>query len=238
MTSPLPIPLSTIDGPQYRLVPSHYPPIRLFEHLLDPADLDAAYALESLTNPRLRDQAGAIHLVAPAERVVGPGSSPIMAAFTHIGAASRFTDGSYGVYYAGLTLDVAIAETIYHRQRFLSATREKACSITMRCYSSRLAQPLHDIRGDAWKDLHDPDDYKPPQIFAKTLRRENSWGLLYRSVRRAGGECVAVLRPRALINVRQGAHYQYLWDGEQITDVLQLKRINLDKTNNSRPSPD
>ncbi|MET0377885.1 MAG: RES family NAD+ phosphorylase [Spongiibacteraceae bacterium] len=229
MTSPLPPTLSIIDGQQYRLVPSHYPPIHLFEHLLDPAELDAAYALESLTNPRLRDEAGDIHLVAPDERVVGPGSSPIMAAFTHIGGASRFTDGSYGVYYAGLTLEVAIAETIYHRERFLSATHEKPCSITMRCYSSRLAQPLHDIRGAEWNALHDPDDYKPSQQFAKNQRTENSWGLFYRSVRKAGGECVAVFRPQALKNVRQSAHYQYRWDGERITDVLQLKRINLEK---------
>lgn len=228
MTSSRPATLSTIDGLQYRLVPSHYPPIRLFEHLLDPAELDAAYALESLTNPRLRDEVGAIHLVAPDERVTGPGSSPVMAAFTHIGAASRFTDGSYGVYYAGLTLEVAIAETIYHRERFLSATQEKSCSITMRCYSSRLAQPLHDIRGEAWNDLHAPDDYKPSQNFAKVLRAENVWGLFYRSVRKAAGECIAVFRPRALTHVRQAAHYQYLWDGERITDVLQLKRINLE----------
>lgn len=229
MMSPLPTALSTLDGLQYRLVPSHYPPIRLFEHLLDPAELDAAYALESLTNPRLRDEVGAIHLVAPDERVVGPGSSPVMAAFTHIGAASRFTDGGYGVYYAGLTLEVAIAETMHHRARFLGATQEKPCSITMRCYSSRLAQPLHDIRGDAWKDLHDPDDYKTPQKFAQKVRAENAWGLFYRSVRKADGECIAVFRPRALINVRQAAHYHYLWDGERITDVLQLKRINLEK---------
>lgn len=229
MTSPLTAPLANIEGQQYRLVPSHYPPIHLFEHLLDAAELDAAYALESLTNPRLRDQVGAIHLVAPEERVVGPGASPIMAAFTHIGGVSRFTDGSYGVYYAGLTLEVAIAETIYHRARFLSATDEKPCSITMRCYSSRLAQPLNDIRGDAWNDLHDSDNYQRSQKFAKTLRAENAWGLFYRSVRKPAGECIAVFRPPALTQVKQAAHYQYLWDGERITDVLQLKRINLEK---------
>lgn len=39
----------------YRLIPSHYPPIALFENLLDPGELDAAYALESLTNDRLQD---------------------------------------------------------------------------------------------------------------------------------------------------------------------------------------
>src|SRR5690606_19315380 len=164
-TPPPPAAPVTLEGQQYRLVPSHFPPIRLFEHLLDAGELDAAYALESLTNPRLRDEVGDIQLVPPEERVVGPGSTPIMAAVTHLGGVSRFTDGSYGVYYAGLTLEVAIAETIYHRQRFLGATAEKACSITMRCYISRLAQPLPDIRGPAWDTLHDPDDYALAQRF-------------------------------------------------------------------------
>lgn len=216
--------LATPEGLQYRLVPSRFPPIRLFEHLLDPAELDAAYALESLTNPRLRDEAGDIQLVAPDDRVVGPGASVVMAAFTHIGAPSRFTDGSFGVYYAGSSIDVAIAETVYHRERFLAATLEPAGSITMRCYTSRLAQPLHDVRAE--KKLHDPDNYAPSQQFGKSLRAENGWGVYYRSVRRPGGECIGVLRPRALKNVRQGAHYAYLWDGEKITDVLQLKRID------------
>lgn len=228
MAVPVPESLSVVAGPQYRLVASHYPPLRLFEHLLDPAELDAAYALEALTNPRLRDEAGDIQLVPRAERVVGPGSSPVMAAFTHIGSASRFSAGGYGVYYAGLTLDVAIAETIHHRQRFLAATAEKPCSVTMRCYTSHLAQPLHDIRGAAWKALHDPDDYAPSQQFGARLRAQEAWGLHYRSVRKPGGECIAVLRPKALHRVRQGGHYAYLWDGERITDVLQLKLIDID----------
>ncbi len=222
-------PLSQIDGLQYRLVPSQFPPIRLFEHLLDPAELDAAYALEALTNPRLRDEAGDIRLVPPEERVVGPGSSVVMAAFTHIGFPSRFTDGSYGVYYAGLSLDVAITETIYHRERFLSATNEPPCTVTLRCYTSRLTQPLHDVRGDAFDKLHDPDDYSPSQKFGKELREQASWGVHYRSVRKSGGECVAIFRPKALKGVRQGAHYAYVWDGKTVRDVLLTKRVNIEK---------
>ena len=222
-------PLSHIDALQYRLVASHFPPIRLFEHLLDASELDAAYALEALTNPRLRDEAGDIRLVAPDERVVGPGSSVVMAAFTHTGFPSRFSDGSYGAYYAGLSLDVAIAETIYHRERFLSATQEPACTITLRCYSSRLTQPLHDIRGKAYNAQHDANDYSAAQKFSRDIRAQESWGLHYRSVRRSGGECVAIFRPKALKNVRQGLHYAYVWDGERIRDVLQVKRVEIER---------
>ncbi len=73
--------------------------------------MDELFYIEGLTNDRLRDQAGDIALVAPVDRICGPGSSPVMAAFTHVGLASRFTDGTFGVYYAGESLETAIAET-------------------------------------------------------------------------------------------------------------------------------
>jgi hypothetical protein len=59
----------TLDCDSYRLVPSHFPPIALFENLLEPDELEAAYALESLTNDRLRDEVGDIALVDPKDRV-------------------------------------------------------------------------------------------------------------------------------------------------------------------------
>src|SRR3546814_4091279 len=78
-----------------------------------------------MTNDRLRDEAGDLSLVPPEDRVAGPGTTPIMAAFTHLNTeGSRFTDGSFGVFYAGLTIETAIAETKHHRINFLAATDE------------------------------------------------------------------------------------------------------------------
>ena len=99
--------------PCYRIIPSRFPPIQLFERVADPQDLEAVFALEALTNPRLRDEVGDIRLVPPDERISGPGSSIVMAAFTYLNPqASRFSDGSYGVFYAGRELETAIAETL------------------------------------------------------------------------------------------------------------------------------
>lgn len=206
------------------MVPSKFPPIILFEHLLDPDELDIAYDIESLTNPRLRDEAGDISLVPREDRLVGPGSSPIMAAFTHIGFSSRFTDGSYGVYYAGIAIETAIRETVYHRERFLSSTAEPPCQVVMRQYISTLRQPLLDIR--ALTELHHPDDYRTPQKFAQQQRQDMQWGLHYQSVRHKGGECVGVFRPVALTPVVQGSHYAYYWDGKAIGDnVLRMEAV-------------
>src|SRR5690606_25270720 len=58
----------------HRILPSRYPPIQLFERLTDdPAEWEILAEIESLTNPRVRDEIGEIRLVAPAERVSGPG---------------------------------------------------------------------------------------------------------------------------------------------------------------------
>lgn len=70
--------------PCYRIIPSRFPPISLFEAVADPADLEAVYAIEAMTNDRLRDEAGELSLVPPEDRVSGPGTSAIMAAFTHL----------------------------------------------------------------------------------------------------------------------------------------------------------
>jgi hypothetical protein len=62
--------------PCYRIVPSRFPPIALFENVADPADLDAVFAIEAMTNDRLRQDAGELALAPPEDRVSGPGSTP------------------------------------------------------------------------------------------------------------------------------------------------------------------
>ncbi len=66
---------SEANGPVYRVVQSRYPQISLFELVSSPQDWDVLYAVESLANPRLRDEVGDIHLVPPEDRVYGDGAS-------------------------------------------------------------------------------------------------------------------------------------------------------------------
>jgi hypothetical protein len=124
VSPPVSWPVTRIEWqPGWRIIPSRFPTIALFERVTAPDDLEAVFEVEALTNPRLRDEAGDIRLVSPDDRVSGPGASVIMAAFTHLNPqGSRFSDGSYGVFYAADDLDTAIAETAYHRERFMRAT--------------------------------------------------------------------------------------------------------------------
>lgn len=210
----------------HRLIPSHFPPIDLFESVAQAEDLALIYEIEAMTNDRLRDQAGIVELVSQMERVSGPGSTPIMAAFTHLGRPSRFTDGSYGVYYGADSRETAITETIYHREQFLGATHEPDTEITMREYVNRVVRQLHDVRDPTFNSLHDPDDYTLSQHYGRHLHMQNSNGILYHSVRQTGGLCVAAFNPKTVTIPTQGMHFRYAWNGheQRITDVLTISK--------------
>ena len=217
-------------APCHRIVPSRLPTIHLFERIANPADWDALYQLESLTNPRLRDEIGDLALVPKNERVYGPNASIVMAPFTHVSPpGSRFADGTFGAYYAAESQSTAIAETRYHRERFMRATQEHAMELEMRSYLADIDCELHDLRGRraAFAREYDPKDYGAAQLLGRRLRAAGSHGIAFDSVRRVGGECVAVFRPNLVRNVRQGMHLRYVWNGERIAEVFELRLIDL-----------
>jgi len=213
--------------PCYRIIPSRFPPIQLFERVADPEDLEAVFAIEAMTNDRLRDEVGELSLVPAEDRVAGPGAGYVMAAFTHPSpAGSRFTDGSFGAYYAARDRETAIAETAYHRERFLRDMQAPPTELDMRVLRATLEAVVHDLRRAVGESLgvYHPEDYSASQGVGRWLREAGSWGIAYDSVRRAGGECVAAFRPRALSSCKQAEHLGYVWDGERIATVYE-KRI-------------
>ncbi len=214
--------------PCHRVIPSRFPTIHLFERVADAADWEALYWLESLTNPRLREQVGEIDLVPQEDRVFGPGASVIMAPFTHLNpAGSRFADSTFGVFYAAASLATSIAETRFHREKFLRATRQPPIELEMRTYLADVAAKFHDIRGLRARlpAIYDPDSYVSSQEMGRALKRAGSNGVAYDSVRHAGGECLALFRPRLIQNLRQGMHLRYVWDGAGISRIYELKLI-------------
>ena len=82
----------------------------------------------------------------------------------------------------------------------------------MRAYLGRVDSRLHDVRR-GWPRIHDPDDYSASQALATELRGAKSLGIVYNSVRRGGGECIAAFTV-------QGSHFFYDWDGSSIRRYL------------------
>jgi RES domain-containing protein len=161
--------------------------------------------------------------VPPAERLFGPGSGPIMAAFTHPNpSGSRFSDGSFGVFYCARDRDTAVAETRYHSAKFLAATGEAPIRLQMRLYTVKAKGQVVDLRRAAggMAEVFAPDDYGPGQSLGRRLRQEGTAGLAYPSVRRPGGECLAAFRPRLLSDCLHAAYLEYHWNGREIEAVF------------------
>lgn len=207
-----------------RIVPTRHPSVNLFDRVADAADFDALYALEAMSNDRVRDELGVIELVPREQRIYGPGSGPIMAAFTHVNPeGSRFSDGRWGMFYAANDRATAVAETRHHHARFLAATRQRAQHLPMRLYHVKVDAKLHDLRppGAVPAAVYDPDDYGAARALGARLRAAGSAGVVYRSVRLPRGQCVGLFRPDAARDCLHAAILLYAWDGERFTDVYE-----------------
>ncbi len=53
-------------------------------------------------------------------------------------------------------------------------------------------------------------------LYARDLRDAGGNGVVYPSVRRAGGECIGAFRPRAVGLPHQERHLKYRWNGERV----------------------
>lgn len=215
-------------NPAYRAIPSRFPAVNLFDRVASPEDFEALYALEAMTNDRIRDEAGEISLVPPGERLFGAGSGPIMAAFTHPNPqGSRFSDGSYGVFYCAGEKDTAVAETRYHSELFMRATGELPMRLQMRLYTVKAHGQVVDLRAAAVREprIVDPKDYAYSRGIGRRLRDEGAAGILYPSVRRAGGECLAALRTAILRDCLHAAYLEYNWNGREIDAVYEVSQL-------------
>ncbi|MCP5364921.1 MAG: RES family NAD+ phosphorylase [Hyphomicrobiales bacterium] len=224
-----------VDWPRaVRIIRSRFPPIPLFEDIADPTDWDLLNSAETKTNPRIAETIGRLDLVPIERRVSGPNASYVMAPFTHVSTdrPSRFSNGTYGVYYCANRTETAIFETIYHHERFLHATSEPPgwCS-EYRELAGTLHADVHDIRDGhpAWRSSLDPDDYAAAQILGAQLRAAGSDGIIYPSVRDPGGTCAGLFWPDVPGVPDQASHYSYHWDGDRVDQIQNLSTGELSR---------
>ncbi|MEP6730676.1 MAG: RES family NAD+ phosphorylase [bacterium] len=162
---------------------------------------------------------GRIELILPQDRVYGQGTGFIMVAFAYPGAASRFSDGSAGTYYAAHSVATAIAETRYHAELYLRGS--DPCVTEKIVIEADLDGTFLDVRRPrpAPPGIYDPVDYRVGQALGDVVRQMLGFGILYDSVRDPDGVCVAVTRPPVLRHAVAVRTLQYVWDGTRVTHV-------------------
>jgi hypothetical protein len=185
-----------------------------------------------MTNDHARTEIGELDLVPLEERRFGAGYGPIMAGFTHLNpAGSRFSDGSFGVFYCARTRQTAIEETRYHSGLFLAATHQPPTRQRMRLYTVQAQGDVLDLRGNSIAKasldpaLLSPSNYVCGQALGRTTRAAGVPGIAYPSVRRAGGECLAAFRTILLRDCHHAAYLEYEWNGVTVAHVFEMSKV-------------
>jgi hypothetical protein len=205
--------------PGYRIIRTIYPPVDLFEDIADPADWELLVSAEAKLNPRIRDEVGNLALVPVDRRIQGATASIAMGAFTHVSIdrPSRFSDGTYGVWYCGDRVEVALAETAHHYQRFMRATSEPPADADFRLLTCAVNGEMEVASAECLADKN----WRPGQLVGRQVRAKGLDGVLYQCVRYPAGEAAAIFWPNCLtLPIIQNQQFRYRWDGSRMTHYL------------------
>jgi hypothetical protein len=209
----------------HRLIPSKYSTggesvlVRIAEddpHLHDIFDLDNA------TNDRLLAENNLLPGIGVHELVFGvPYYRIVNAAFCHAHPlGSRFNGPDRGAWYAGFEIETVQREIAYHKSIELAEVDWFDEDVTYDDYLADFSATFHDIGNDrAFADCLAPDSYAASQGLAQELLDQGSLGIVFPSVRRKGGTCLACFRPPLVMNVRKDATYRFRWKGRAEPEI-------------------
>lgn len=201
----------------HRLVPSRFSPhgesvlVRIAD---DEGHLAAIFELDAATNYCLLAESGHLPGIGPDELVAAvPLASVVNAAFCHAHPfGSRFAGTDRGAWYAGFELETAHAEVAFHKSVELAEIGWPDESITYDDYQADFAGAFHDLRdGRGFADCLSPTSYVASQALAARLLETGALGLVYPSVRRDGGTCLACFRPALVTRVRRTGTWRFTW---------------------------
>ena len=139
----------------------------------------------------------------------------VNAAFCHAHPlGSRFNGPDRGAWYAAFEPETAQAEIAFHKWVELAEVGWTHEELTYDDYLADFSAEFHDLRDDArFAACLSPDSYVASQDLARDLLDTGSLGIVYPSVRRQAGTCLACFRPTLVMNVRKDATYVFRWEG-------------------------
>ena len=200
-----------------RLVPSRHTEETVLARIAeDDEHLKDVIALDAATNDRLLAENDRAPGIPSHELVFGvPWFRIVNAAFSHAHpSGGRFNGPERGAWYAGFEVETAQAEVAHHKWLELAEVgwlEEEAAYVE---YRADFSAEFHDLRGRReFRACLDPDSYVTSQRLAADLLAAGSLGVVYPSVRRPKGTCVACFRPALVGNVRQGERFRFRWSG-------------------------
>src|SRR6202034_4911752 len=181
--------------------------------IADDEDLPFVFQLDDATNGRLLAEEDRTPGINSRELVFHvPNYRVINAAFTHANPlGARFSTPERGAWYAAFELATAKAEVLFHKSiEFAEIDWKEREEIGYDDYLADFTAAFHDLTGVADEALS-PTSYVRSQQLAVELLELGSLGIIYPSVRREGGTCIACFRPSVVANVRKSTRYRLIW---------------------------
>jgi RES domain-containing protein len=210
----------------HRLIPSSYSRRNPLEEIADTvAHLRDLGTLSSATDERLLAEAGLQPAISPYELASGvPQAQVINAAFTYAHPmGSRFNGADRGAWYAALQLSTARAEVAFHKTVHLAEVGRYEDEVEFDDYVADFSGEFHDLRRvRRFAACLDPASYVSSQTLAENLLESGSPGVIYPSVRRRRGTCLACFDPKRVANVRRGARFRFSWRGKPAPEVIRV----------------
>jgi hypothetical protein len=199
----------------HRLLPAKYSPKydSVLTRVADDEDLPLIFELDNATNARLRAEEGLSPDISVRDLVFYvPNYHVINAAFTHANPlGARFSTPHRGAWYAAFELATAKAEVLFHKRvEFAEIDWKEREEILYDDYLADFTAAFHDLRGIE-DDALSPTSYVRSQELAVELMELGSLGIVYPSVRRERGTCLACFRPSIVGNVRKSTPYRLVW---------------------------
>ena len=204
-----------------RLVPSARLRAAVMASLADDDDDLALLAeIEGATSGRLIAEERGLGALTADELVHGvPHARFINASFAYAKPREpgRFNPADRGAWYAALAVETCIAEVGHHLTRALADAGDFNAVVEYGEMIASMSGVFVDLRGLPDHPGLDPDTvkgYPAGNLLAARARGEGHNGIIYPSVRHAGGTCIAALWPNVVQSVAQGAMYRLTWSGE------------------------
>ncbi len=201
-----------------RLVSSARLRAPVLEALVPAGDLAALAEIEGATSRRLIAEARGTEGFSRDEFVHGvPYASFINAAFAYAKPRepNRF-NASRGAWYAAFAVETSMREVAWHMADFLGKSGQYKGVVDYAELFASMAGEFVDLRAAGAHPCLDPDPaigYPPGNAIADAAFAKGLNGIIYPSVRHAGGTCLAALRPHAVQSVAPGSVYRFEWDG-------------------------
>lgn len=196
----------------YRLIPSRFPTVNLYERIAANGAQDVLAQIETLTNPRVRDKEEAARVSSVDVEMSPKFQNWNQAPFSYPNpAGSRYLGPLYRAMELFKSLESALAASIKKREAFLAATNHRPTNVDMRVLK-------HEFSGEFVDRSHDPIDMPQEERWkiGERLLEAGKHGVYYRCPELPHCFAVSLFDGEGLRPAKQAEHFRFRWDGERI----------------------